>query len=269
MTNKLRVGLILFLVMIKYTILSASELVHYKRIGDKIYYFENEPLQDVDVQTFRELKNPTDVKYFSVAAADKNAFYLYEKRVLFANAHKVREIAAFNNGFCLYIFEYENKIYKMDSDPAIEVIKIPFGMNAKKLFCYPAKSMYLSPAYFSDGKNVYYFDIRELKFIPLKGIQAKKFKAYDLDFAGENYWGTDGRFVYFHDKMVEGADPESFEYLGLGYGKDKNKVYYFRDSGFFVIKEADPKTFQLVRGRKVDAIDKNYIYYCGKVVGKN
>ncbi|MEJ5285475.1 MAG: DKNYY domain-containing protein [Brevinematia bacterium] len=251
-----------------FNILSAQELINYKKIDGKIYYFDNEPLQNVDIKTFRELKNPTSFKYYSVAGIDKNAIYLYNRRINFTNAHKIREIAAFNHGDCLYIFEYNNKIYKLEDGPEIKGLNIPSKLNVKKLKPYKPEDFTLYPVYFSDGKNIYYFDIRKYNFIPLKGLNPKKFKAFDLNHKGEYYWGTDGKIVYFQNFQVKDADPKTFECLGGGYCKDKNKVYFVLWNRIEIIKEADPLTFELVRGREIDAVDKNYRYYNGKIVGK-
>lgn len=258
---------ILFLIN-AFTLLSAEELINYKKIDGKIYYFDNEPIQNVDIKTFRELKNPTDFKYYSVAGADKNAIYLYDRRITFTNGHKIREIAAFNHGDCLYLFEYKNKIYKLQDSPEIRQLDIPAKLNAKKLTPYHPKDSTLYPVYFSDGKNIYYFNIQEYNFIPLKGINPKKFKAFDLNYKGEYYWGTDGKIVYIYDIIIKDADPKTFCCLGAGYCKDKNKVYFILWNRIEVIKEADPLSFELVHGRGIDAVDKNYRYYNGKIIGK-
>jgi hypothetical protein len=50
--------------------------------------------------------------------------------------------------------------------------------------------------------------------------------------------------VYYERKLIEGADPETFEHLGGYHSKDKNNAYIWHD----LIKEADPETFEHVEG---------------------
>ncbi|HOM24190.1 MAG TPA: DKNYY domain-containing protein [Termitinemataceae bacterium] len=250
-----------------------GEETNYIKIGNNIYYKnENNLLEGVDIDTFRELKNPSGYRYNIPAGADKNAFYFYFTiRIPFENANKVKEICAFNDEGCAYIFLYEDMLYKIDLNEAkVKPLEVPPGLNTSSLFFYNPLDNILAPAYFSDGKKVYYLSWDAQKESPqfiVLNVNVKKFKAYSLYYKGEAFWGTDGKMVYVGSYLVRGADAATFEYLGAGYAKDKNKVYYFWGSEPYVIEEADPESFVMVKGRGVEAIDKNYIYNGGKRIG--
>ncbi len=95
---------------------------------------------------------------------------------------------------------------------------------------------------------------------------------------------ADKDHVYWMDKPQSQIDTPSFEYLGMGYGKDKKNVYQFGSQGgrsdgkLKVITEADPKTFELIAGarqlpsiptkdnEKPDAKDTKRNYRNGKVL---
>lgn len=66
--------------------------------------------------------------------------------------------------------------------------------------------------------------------------------------------------VYYIFEPIETIDRESFTYLGGGYIKDKRNVYH--DGS--IIDGADPETFEYDPEKYADARDKNSYYRCGK-----
>ena len=73
-------------------------------------------------------------------------------------------------------------------------------------------------------------------------------------FMGSGYAKDKNTLFYFTEKF-EGADFATFEDLGDGFGKDKNHVY----RGNQVIQGADPQTFQYLGN--FYGKDKNHVYY--------
>lgn len=71
---------------------------------------------------------------------------------------------------------------------------------------------------------------------------------------------------------IEGADVPTFSIMSHGYNrdyaKDKNHVYlvadYYRNYGIFILKDADPLSFEILRGRF--SRDKNSVYYWGQKI---
>ena len=72
----------------------------------------------------------------------------------------------------------------------------------------------------------------------------------------------DKNHVYKEDKIIENADPKTFEPLKQRFWKDKNHVYFLRVYGNeCIINDADPKTFVVVRDSWTkDKTNAFYIY---------
>jgi hypothetical protein len=69
--------------------------------------------------------------------------------------------------------------------------------------------------------------------------------------------------------LLKNADPDSFEELEVGYGKDKKNVYLKGN----LIKKADPETFEIIDfvnknsyGDKDYSKDKNYVFFYGEQI---
>lgn len=80
----------------------------------------------------------------------------------------------------------------------------------------------------------------------------KSFEKYNIT--------KDRLHVYVNGKLMEGADPNTFELLGNCYEKDKNNVYY---CGEIIVKGADSDTFEVM---DYYAKDENHIYDDGEVI---
>ena len=70
--------------------------------------------------------------------------------------------------------------------------------------------------------------------------------------------------------LIDGADSKTFEYLGNGYAKDVNQVYYFSNerTGALIVG-ADPKTFEFVPDHIYSYSRDNYHVYGAGVALKN
>ena len=82
-----------------------------------------------------------------------------------------------------------------------------------------------------------------------------------------------GNFFSLGDHPIKSADPQSFVVLGYQYAKDKKHVYFYDR----VIDDADPQTFELLPSSElVDnkyktthyAKDKAHVFYANKVIPK-
>jgi hypothetical protein len=124
--------------------------------------------------------------------------------------------------------------------------------------------------YVIDGDRVgyldgYYFN----KLQPMPQADAASFQAIG------DWFAKDRRYVYFLYRVVEGADPHSFVYLG-GYNaqwaKDKMSAYYFSPSkaagNQWAIASASLDAFEIVPHCPFSeyARDREAVYYLGKRV---
>ena len=67
-------------------------------------------------------------------------------------------------------------------------------------------------------------------------------------------------YVYYHGKLVEGADPESFTLLEGNLAKDKDRIF---DSGAQILPEADAESFGLYAASSDYAYDKHHVFRIG------
>lgn len=87
---------------------------------------------------------------------------------------------------------------------------------------------------------VYYKEWNEARgnfLTEVRGADSKSFKPY-----GVSGYGSDGSLVFYRTKVIEGADPESFESIQQGFSKDEKHCFYRE----LLIQKADPKTFEVL-----------------------
>jgi hypothetical protein len=68
-------------------------------------------------------------------------------------------------------------------------------------------------------------------------------------------------------RVIEGADPATFEPLGRSYARDAAHVFYDGDSGVYVIEGADAASFEITNydsATHTEARDRNHRYMQGK-----
>ena len=73
----------------------------------------------------------------------------------------------------------------------------------------------------------------------LENADVKSFKTINTK---DNLYGKDSIYVYFNNKIVPGADPQTFKYISNGYAIDKNRAYYYSDS----ITKSSSKGFEII-----------------------
>ncbi|MFC1810648.1 DKNYY domain-containing protein [Patescibacteria group bacterium] len=98
--------------------------------------------------------------------------------------------------------------------------------------------VYAEDEYYIDEDAAYY-----ISNIPTKN-QRRIIESADpstFEVIGDGY-SKDGNSAYWIDKTIENSDPDTFIVLENGYEKDKDRVY-FRD---LVLEDADPNTFEII-----------------------
>lgn len=149
----------------------------------------------------------------------------------------------------------------------------------------------ISDGYFSDKNSVYYHTKKIVGATPktFQGFDRSYYKkddahifyegvAFEADYnsfepidKNKGYClAKDKNRVYYCGKEIAVEDASSFEMLDDLYGKDRVHVYHFSSlTNVFpsLLKEADPQTFELVRGvAKEYAKDRKHVYYFGKLI---
>lgn len=121
------------------------------------------------------------------------------------------------------------------------------------------------PGYFqADFNSAYFFDGH--RNILVKGVDADSFECLEANRTETGGWlyGKDKNNVYFGPKMLEGADPDSFEVLKFGYyAKDKNKAW----ANGVLLADADGASFEFFFANSGNGVpfrfagkDKNNVY---------
>jgi len=77
-----------------------------------------------------------------------------------------------------------------------------------------------------------------------------------------NYWG------WGPSNRIQGADVGTFQLLSEQYAKDKYNVYFAQFMNLKKVAEADLDTFEVLSEDNNYALDKNNMYYLGKVLGE-
>ncbi|UII33526.1 DKNYY domain-containing protein [Fulvivirga ulvae] len=202
---------------------------------DDASYFYNYQKVDVDYQTFEVING-----HF---AKDKNKVYLLksfsirESAIDPATAQKVDE---------RYIVD-KDSIY--DFQQYLNGVEVDSLVSFK---CYDSNSINFL------GENFLLFDDKVVyDGVELPGVDSRSFRVV------KNYYSKDKNRVYCGNRVIDGADPESFEvFEHMFYSKDKYNVY----GDGIVIKEADAETFEPVNTDKsVLYKDKNHTYQWGKI----
>ncbi len=119
------------------------------------------------------------------------------------------------------------------------------------------------PSYYAvDQRRVYFFDVHGDEHF---GVVPKADPgAFTVGVCRGSWgcWGKDRRRAFEGRTPLPFVHVPSFTFVGLYYAKDRRRVY--QRKGWQVIKGADTATFQTVRGRGVDAVDKRHQYKSGR-----
>ena len=203
---------------------------------DDTYYFYNYQRVDVDYQTFEVLNNRF--------ARDKNKVFLLKTFSLLdssidpATARKVNERYIVDKDY-IYDFQQYRESVEVDSLVSFR--------------CFDSNSINII------GENFLLFDDKVVfDGDELPGVDSRSFQVV------KDHYSKDKNHVYAGSKMIEGADPASFEVLEtIFYSKDKNYVY----GGGILIENADVETFEPIDlNNSILYKDKNHTYQWGKII---
>jgi len=214
-------------------------------------YFKSVRIKNADPGSFAMLNSST---FF---ARDKNRIYCG------TNSFKDLDIASFKfagTDFGAVVTDKDH-VYLVypTADDAMKNIEIPYIEHISA-----AKYQMLDDFYGKDDQSAYY------KGKPITGSDVNSFAL-----TGE--YAKDRHHVYYAGLPVDNIDPISFRQIaGGGYSKDNNAVYFGLNSvddadghpkQFLgrVVTGADPETFTIVSGEKIDyAKDKSGYYWGGE-----
>ena len=215
-------------------------------------YYKYRPIRNADVKSIK-MVSPKD----HIFAIDKNMLY-YEGHA-FRNID-IKSLQFFGES-CSPILRDKNHVYStFDLDYIVEhdyIIPPIEGIDPDKYQC-------LNAFYGVDDSLAYY------KGKPIQGSDAKTFSLLE-DYA------KDTNSVYCQGLKIKGMDAATLSQIdGGGYFKDENHVYYGLNTiensdGYVVlysgriVKGADPLTFEMIKGEKIDyAKDKSRYFWGGK-----
>jgi len=196
--------------------------VLYKKDEENVYW-NGDLIENADSKTFEGIPGPNDETPQDLTDDD---FYFFKDR----NAFYMSSGPFGGNGI-LHRYEMEN----------VKDLMLPEGDLT--LF-----------GYVNDGSSVYYLS-NEGRAEKIIEADLPTFRQVD---GGYGYM-KDENHVYFHGKILEGADVKTFEHVSYVY-KDNKHVYYYG----LVLEGADPETFQAVRyegGGFCYYKDKNHVYW--------
>ncbi len=269
------------------------ETTDYYFVGEDILH-GHDIVENVDKDTFKRLNSyyGCDKKMvfsgiFPSPAADLNSFevleedYARDKNHVFVHGNIIQgaDRDSFKYLKCSYsidknnLFCDEKMIEGADRDSFI-VLSERFAKDKKSVFHYGEKLKNLDPAIFfawdknwarvkdkiyssallfSDNPDDFFRDNPDdfQTLVAVKDIST--FKGLGDEYAKDSlavYYGSDGQV-----REIEGADPSSFEFLGLWYARDANHVYNQGE----IIEDADPESFELLTYDW--CYDKKSLYY--------
>lgn len=204
----------------------------YKLINEFVYYNETK-IQDANIEYFKVYEN-------GCASSDFYIDYYKGKKLTDYQKFKSKDQEFIKNR--CFIYNYP----EMDKFDIIEDIESFEKIN---------------DVYYKDKNGIYY----------ISDIQVHKINIADLGtfiVLNQNDYAKDKNHAYYDGKIIESADPQSFEFINGKYTKDKNHVFYYDE----IIFGANPKTFKLVENsfykniEAYDGKDNNNIYINGVLV---
>ena len=215
-------------------------------------YFQNNNIQDSDSKTFELLDD---------MGKDKNYVYINGQIVINEQTGKPLNLKNFTilkkDGDISFLKDKEN-IYEFS------------GMHIEKIEGVDMNSFEVMKNGCGRDKNNIYFGSSKLKNVDkqtFECIGSGFVKDKNGIYGGVLFLSSPDDMLYDIEK-IENIDKDSFEIIGESYSgtfvKDKNNVYLPEMSEFKKVKEADPKTFELID--EFFEKDKNNLYFLGKKV---
>jgi len=78
----------------------------------------------------------------------------------------------------------------------------------------------------------------------------------------DDWYSKSSRHVYYGEKIIQNADPRSFQLLVPPYGRDTKHVFFFEK----IVEGADPATFEIINDKFQCARDKYALYHEDKKI---
>lgn len=145
------------------------------------------------------------------------------------------------------------------------IVKKVWGADADTL--RPVRVEFLNSIDLHKDKNNVYYEGEALDYLDTDTLKYSLNDTY-IDKNGV-YFAS--RFEGFSVRTIEGADPESFNFLSQHYAVDSVNVFFISEQNPnvikpFIIEGADPDTFEVMKDSPLYAKDKNKAYHWGKEV---
>lgn len=243
---------------------SQTSPCRYSIEGSKVLYLGKQ-LRGADARTFTGYADTAfgHPRYASLGA-DQHGYFVYDTRIEWDNAHTATVLAAYTHGECAFVVARGAQLFRIN--PNRKSVEPVTGCPDEPVTVVPSRHQTVSPAYYRGVRAVYFYDAYANQMTELAGAQPSTFRAFCAAFSFDLYWGIDSTGVYVGGARIDGADPHTFVHAGWIYGKDHARVYVITHP-IRAIPGADPATFEAVKGRGVDAIDKNRSYFSGTPLG--
>ncbi len=196
--------------------------VYYKWIHGGNMSKETTLVEDADAETFEVIKNDVDLDL----GKDKNYVFL-ELAKLKADPATFEQIEGYywrdkDNVYMLQYGSPDNNAVKGAEPRTFQVIKDNWGRDRKGVY------------------HIYY---------QLENVDPKKFIAIDEE------WGKDDKYYYYHEERIDSLDYKTAEIVSSYYIKDQYRVFCRNK----IAKGANPKTFEAV-GIGAYGHDDKYIF---------
>lgn len=211
-------------------------------------YFEGKPIKDSDGETF--------IFFGGYFAKDAKHVYFEDKILPGAKPDETYRVGGRRTS---WLTVGEKNVYYREAKTGLD----------------PSTFREEGRYYFADKKRVLHMNVSRVMttFIELPGADTASFTALDelyakrgeLRYADAYKYGKDKHRVYYKGKPLEGADPETFDFITRNYMRDRNNVYY---KGVRV-EDADPATFKSVDAYGIRWMDKWNTFQEGKKISAN
>jgi hypothetical protein len=154
------------------------------------------------------------------------------------------------------------------------ILSDEWAKDKNHVYFTPALSGTLIPFPHADPATFQYLGARYLKDKNYGYCGPQRFLIDPSTFTYKDHVAKDKDHVYFCEKKVADADPETFQWVGGSYYKDDDSVYYndpndSPDSFEGRIDGASPRSFEYIESGLVSeyyAKDKTHVYHNGSII---
>jgi hypothetical protein len=215
----------------------------YAKDAHRVFYLSGW-IKEADVKTFRVLDEGRILK--AEFARGPNDELAWDYQGFACDAH-----------FVFFDDMMEGKACVLrGADPGqFNVLEHGYGRDEKLVYygkgrakgANPKRFQVVSRFYAADDEKVFYME-REVA-----GAEPASFKVL------ANCWARDDRHAFFQDGLISNADAATFGIIDQGFARDAARVYRWMGK---VLEHADPETFEQI-GDSLYYRDERAVYYCG------